>query len=125
MLRKASRKVTSLYDDALAPLGINIAQFSLLRNIQRAEPISLTELGNRMELDRSTVSRNVKVLEKMTLVAMQSGQDQRESVVALSDAGRQILRDGAPLWDGVQVAIEDKLGEKATAQLTALLHAIS
>ena len=125
MLRKASRKVTSLYDDALAPLGINIAQFSLLRNIQRAEPISLTELGHRMELDRSTVSRNVKVLEKMTLVAMQSGQDQRESVVALSDAGRQILRDGAPLWDGVQVAIEDKLGDKATAQLTALLHAIS
>ncbi|MBM3095387.1 MarR family transcriptional regulator [Ensifer sp. T173] len=124
LLRKASRRVTSLYDDALAPIGVNLAQFSLLRNIQRAEPISLTDLGQRTELDRSTVSRNVKVLEKMELVVMVSGQDQRESAVELSAKGRQVLRDGAPLWDGVQTAIEAKLGDKASAQLTALLQAL-
>lgn len=124
LLRKASRRVTSLYDEALAPIGVNLAQFSLLRNIQRAEPISLTDLGQRTELDRSTVSRNVKVLEKMELVAMTNGQDQRESAVKLSDKGRRVLADGAPLWDGVQAEIETKLGNEASAQLTALLQAL-
>lgn len=124
LLRKASRRVTSLYDEALAPIGVNLAQFSLLRNIQRAEPISLTDLGQRTELDRSTVSRNVKVLEKMELVALINGQDQRESVVKLSDKGRRALADGAPLWDGVQAEIETKLGNEASAQLTTLLQAL-
>ncbi len=124
LLRRASRRVTSLYDDALAPIGINLAQFSLLRNIQRAEPISLTDLGQRTELDRSTVSRNVKVLEKMELVVMANSQDQRETAVGLSDKGRQILAEGAPLWDGVQAAIEAKLGDDASGQLKALLQTL-
>lgn len=55
VLRKASRRVSSYYDEALAPLGVNIAQFSLLRNIDRMAPVSLTDLGMRVELDRSTV----------------------------------------------------------------------
>lgn len=124
LLRKASRRVTALYDEALTPIGVNLAQFSLLRNIQRAEPISLTDLGQRTELDRSTVSRNVKVLEKMGLVAMTSGQDHRETAVKLSDKGRQTLMEGAPLWDGVQAAIETKLGNEASAQLAALLQTL-
>ncbi|WP_312363811.1 MarR family winged helix-turn-helix transcriptional regulator [Ensifer sp.] len=124
LLRRASRRVTSLYDDALAPIGINLAQFSLLRNIRRAEPISLTDLGQRTELDRSTVSRNVKVLEKMELVVVANSQDQRETAVGLSDKGRQVLAEGAPLWDGVQAAIEAKLGDDASGQLKALLQTL-
>ncbi len=124
LLRRASRRVTSLYDDALAPIGINLAQFSLLRNIQRVEPISLTDLGQRTELDRSTVSRNVKVLEKMELVVVANSQDQRETAVGLSDKGRQILAEGAPLWDGVQAVIEAKLGDDASGQLKALLQTL-
>ncbi len=56
LLRKASRKVSSYYDEALAPLGVNIAQFSLLRNINRTAPVSLTDLAARVELDRSTLA---------------------------------------------------------------------
>lgn len=63
VLRRASRRLTAIYDAALAPLGVNLAQFSLLRTIRRTEPVSLTRLGHETELDRSTVGRNVRVLE--------------------------------------------------------------
>ncbi|WVT77116.1 MarR family winged helix-turn-helix transcriptional regulator (plasmid) [Sinorhizobium chiapasense] len=124
LLRKATRRVTSLYDDALQPIGINVAQFSLLRHIERDEPISMTELGRKIELERSTVSRNVKVLEGMGLVETGSGKDQREAVVELTENGRRILEDGAPLWQGAQDRIEAQLGADAAAQLKELLQTL-
>jgi DNA-binding MarR family transcriptional regulator len=124
LLRKAAKKVSSYYDEALEPLGINIGQFSLLRNIQRAAPVSLTELGARVELDRSTVGRNTKVLVRMGLVATGQGEDQREALLTITDKGRQILADGAPLWDGVQDDIEARLGAEKTEQLRELLAAL-
>ncbi|MBK5570329.1 MarR family winged helix-turn-helix transcriptional regulator [Ensifer sp. SSB1] len=124
LLRKASRKLSSLYDDALEPIGINVAQFSLLRHIERGQPISITELGRQTELERSTVSRNIKVLEGMDLVATSAGADQREAVVELTDNGRNILQDGAPLWQGAQDKIEAKLGVEDTAKLKELLQAL-
>ncbi len=124
LLRKASRKLSSLYDDALEPIGINVAQFSLLRHIERGQPISITELGRQTELERSTVSRNIKVLEGMDLVATGAGADQREAVVELTENGRNILQDGAPLWQGAQDKIEAKLGVADTAKLKELLRAL-
>lgn len=124
LLRKATRRVTSLYDDALQPIGINLAQFSLLRHIERDEPISMTELGRKIELERSTISRNVKVLEGMGLVETGSGKDQREAVVELTENGRRILEDGAPLWQGAQDRIEAQLGAGAAAQLKELLQTL-
>lgn len=121
LLRKASRKVSSLYDDALAPLGINIAQFSLLRNIRKMAPVSLTDLGHKLELDRSTVGRNTKVLQKMGLLAQRSGTDSRETLLELSPKGAAILVAGAPIWDGIQEKMEDRLGPERSKQLHDLL----
>lgn len=124
MLRKASRKLSSYYDEALAPLGVNIAQFSLLRNINRLSPASLTDLANAAELDRSTVGRNAKVLEKLGFVAFTQGADQREALVALTDAGYDLLDRGAPLWDEVQATIDEKLGPGGVEKLHDLLTAL-
>lgn len=68
VLRAATRKTTAIYDAALAPAGVNLAQFSLLRKIQRAGSVSLSELGRLAALDRSTIGRNVRVLQRMELV---------------------------------------------------------
>lgn len=123
LLRRSGRRVGALYDEALAPIGVNIAQFSLLRNLARCEPATLTALGRRMELDRSTIGRNMRVLERLGFVAFGRGEDQREAVVTLSDSGRKALADGAPLWEGVQRQVEDRLGAQAEA-LRAALSAI-
>jgi DNA-binding MarR family transcriptional regulator len=123
-LRKAARKMTSLYDNALAPVGVNIAQFSLLRNVARGESVSLTDLGQRIELDRSTIGRNVKVLIKAGLLNLSKGKDQRETMLALTDDGRKVLADGAPLWEAVQRKVERVMGSNGAQTLQDLLQAI-
>jgi DNA-binding MarR family transcriptional regulator len=121
LLRKATRKVSSYYDEALAPLGVNIGQFSLLRNIRRMEPVSLTDLAHAVQLDRSTVGRNAKVLGRLELIAIGHGEDQREAVLTIGEKGREILDKGAPLWDGVQDDIEARLGREKARQLQEIL----
>jgi DNA-binding MarR family transcriptional regulator len=124
VLRKASRRISALYDEALAPLGINIAQFSAMRTISRNTPISLTDLGQEMELDRSTVGRNMKVLERMGLVAFATGEDQREAVLSLTSEGTALLERARPIWDDIQDQLESRLGPDHARQLGELLQAI-
>ncbi len=123
-LRAAARKTTAVYDAALAPTGVNVAQFSLLRRIERAAPISLSELGRLAELDRSTVGRNIKVLQRMGLAHVTAGADHREATVTLGERGLDALREGAPLWDEAQRKIEARLGAGGATHLRALLDAL-
>jgi DNA-binding MarR family transcriptional regulator len=116
----AARKATALYDAALAPVGINIAQFALLRRIERAGAASLTDLGRLAELDRSTVGRNVKVLARRGLIRLASAEDQREAAVTLTAAGVEALRRGAPLWEEAQRRVEVALGVDGARALLGL-----
>ncbi|OHV89861.1 MarR family winged helix-turn-helix transcriptional regulator [Mesorhizobium sp. ORS 3428] len=123
MLRNAARKVSAHYDEALAPIGVGVAQFGLLRKIARVEPVTLSELGRLSELDRSTVGRNVRVLERMDLVLLSRGDaDQRETHVLLTLAGRDALAKGEELWCGAQRSIEARLGANGAAELLGTLN---
>jgi DNA-binding MarR family transcriptional regulator len=125
MLRTAARKIGSVYDNALAALGINIAQYSLLRLIERRQPVSLTELGRVAQLDRSTVGRNVRVLERMGLVETGRGEDDhREAVVSLAVRGVEVLDEAAPLWEKCQREIEKRLGPVKVTALRDILRTI-
>ena len=124
LLRSAARKATAIYDDALAPAGITVAQLRLLRILERQGPVSLTELGRLAELDRSTIGRNARLLERMGLVHLASGADQREAVVDLDAGGRRALATAAPLWATAQARIEASLGADAEARLRSLLQAL-
>jgi DNA-binding MarR family transcriptional regulator len=122
-LRTAARKTSAIYDEALAPLGINIAQYSLLKKIRQASQISLTELAKLSDLDRSTIGRNVKVLERMDLVRTVPGRDQREASVELTNEGKERLAASVPAWRAAQTKIETMLGgPDAAQQLHGLLH---
>lgn len=125
LLRTATRRLGALYDEALAPFGINIGQFSLLRIISRRQPVSMTELGQIAELDRSTIGRNVRVLERMGLVKTGRGEDdQREAVVSLMPRGTKLLAEAKPHWDACQRDIEAKLGTDKLQALSEILHAV-
>jgi DNA-binding MarR family transcriptional regulator len=124
VLRAATRKTTAIYDAALAPAGVNLAQFSLLRKIQRAGSVSLSELGRLAALDRSTIGRNVRVLQRMELVRVTPGEDHREATVTLDGRGLAVLREAAPLWDEAQRRIAAKLGDGGPERLSALLVAL-
>lgn len=121
-LRKLSRRLTAVYDEALAPLGITVSQFSQLRNIKHRQPVSLTELADLQELDRSTVGRNTKVLQRLGLVAMTpSPEDQRETMLTLTDEAIALLKRAMPIWSEVQERIEGKL---EAAEFDRLLGAL-
>ncbi len=123
-LRKAARKISAIYDEALAPAGVNVAQFSLLRNIERRAPVSLTELGHAAALDRSTIGRNIRVLERMGLVRTILGIDHRETEIVLAPAGRRVLEEGAPLWKQAQLHIKTALGDDGATALRRLFTAL-
>ena len=129
-LRKAARRLTARYDAALAPAGITLAQYSLMRTLHHAarqaapggDGLSLTELGRRMELDRSTAGRNARVLERAGLVASRPGEsDRREATLALTEAGRETLARAKPLWAEAQAAVEAVMGTEQAAALRRML----
>lgn len=119
-VRIAARKTTALYDSILEPAGVTLAQYSLLRRIERAGMVSLTKLGKLAELDRSTVGRNVQALEQLRLVRLGPAKDQREAAVRLTPAGTEALRRAAPLWEEAQRRVEAALGVAEAAELRAL-----
>ena len=119
-LRSAARKTTALYDSILEPAGVTLAQYSLLRKIERAGTVSLTRLGQLAELDRSTVGRNVKTLEELRLVRLGLAKDQREAAVRLTSAGEATLRRAAPLWEEAQRRVEGALGAAEAGRLRTL-----
>lgn len=123
-VRKAGRKLTAQYDAALGPVGITLAQFSLLRSLARHAPVSLQGLAAIVELDRSTLGRNMRVLKRMGLAAILRGDDLREATLSLTEAGRQTLDRAMPIWDGAQREIRRRLGAAGMAQLETLLEAL-
>ena len=123
VLRAAARKMTAIYDAALAPVGIGVAQYSLLRTIERRGPLSLTELGRITEHDRSTIGRNVRLLQRMGLVGPADTADRRESRIALTGAGQETLARAEAPWAEAQRSIEARLGGDAAARLRDQLEA--
>jgi DNA-binding MarR family transcriptional regulator len=104
-LRRAARAVTAAYDAALAPSGLRITQFSILRKLARLGPLPVTRLAAEAALDRPTMGRNLNPLERRGLVRIEVGNvDQRERVAYLTAAGEAAieaaLRTGARLKSG-------------------------
>ncbi|MNF43130.1 Organic hydroperoxide resistance transcriptional regulator [compost metagenome] len=120
-LRRATRNVTRLYDDALAGIGLNVAQYSLLKNLSRLDQPSITSLAEALGLDRSTLGRNLKVLEAKGLVRLEGGEDQRNRLVSLTPAGRASLDEALQAWERVQVQMGQRMGLEKRAALMALL----
>lgn len=122
-LRRSARIVSSLYDEALTPAGLTVAQFSLLRMLQRAGPCSLTAFGAATGHDRTTLNRTLKPLEQAGYVQSAGGQDSRTRIVSVTDAGRVAIGRAEPLWAEAQQRIETALGADYPA-LFALLDRI-
>jgi DNA-binding MarR family transcriptional regulator len=109
-LRRSARIVSALYDEALVPSGLTVAQFSLLRMLQRAGPCSLTALAAATGHDRTTLNRTLKPLEEAGLVASSLGEDQRARIVGVTEQARAAMRAAQPHWEGAQDRIRRALG---------------
>ncbi len=109
-VRKAARAITQLYDDVLRRSGLRVTQFSILAVTRRLEPVTVTRLAEETVTDRTTLTRNLKVLSQQRLVRIVPGEDRREREVSLTDRGRAALAQAYPMWKDVQAQVAQRLG---------------
>ena len=124
-LRNAAQAVTKLYDKQLLDSGISITQLSQLNHIRECGAPTLKRLAEVTGLDRSTLGRNTRLLEKQGLVSLAPGNDARTKVVSLTRKGRTALERAAPLWLDVQTRLNTRLGSRKRALLSELLHELT
>ena len=102
-MRRSTRQVTQFYDDALRRSGLRITQFTLLASVAELGTTSQLPLAERMGMDRTTLTRNLALLERDGLLETKQGRgDRRERIVSLTKAGRRALAKAMPLWETAQ-----------------------
>jgi DNA-binding MarR family transcriptional regulator len=102
-VRKASRLLTQLYDDALQPSGVRITQFVILAAVNQMGEPTFLPLAKVLGMDRTTLSRNVELLQRDGMVSIRTGiNDKRQQVVTLTEKGTQALSNAMPLWESAQ-----------------------
>ncbi len=111
-LRRATRAVSRIYDEALAPSGLRGTQFSLLIALSFFKEAPLLRVAEELGLDRTTLTRNLQPLERAGLVASSPGKDQRVRLLRLTDAGQRALQRAYPLWEEAQAKVTKALGQR-------------
>jgi DNA-binding MarR family transcriptional regulator len=121
--RMAARSLTRIYDRALEPAGIRTTQFSVLARLLEEGPLPLTHLAGRLAMDRTTLARDLRPLERRGLVAISVGADRRVRMAELTPAGRRVVDEVRPLWKQVQRDVRAELGPDRVARLMDELRA--
>jgi DNA-binding MarR family transcriptional regulator len=120
-LRQASRLITRHYEAYVAPTGLKNTQYSLLSHVVKLGPIRAGDLAAAMQLDASTLTRNLQPLLQQGWVAVSTGEDARSRIVEATEAGRALRQHAQRAWKQAQLALNGRLGEARVAALHDLL----
>jgi DNA-binding MarR family transcriptional regulator len=123
-VRRAARAVTQLYDGWLRAHGIEGPQFALLAMLDRGACNQAT-LGRRFDLDKTTVSRNLKLLKRNGWIELRPGLDPRERLVALTPGGRRRLAAARPAWRNAQRQLRSSVTAKEWDAIRAAFHSVT
>ena len=123
-LRRAARATTRLYDDFLKPSGLRSTQYSMLMVAGLRGPVTLTKLAEMTVTERTTLTRNLTILERKGFILIEPGMDRRERRVTITEQGREALMAAIPLWEAAQAHIEHGLGGDRMGSLLKSLSEI-
>jgi DNA-binding MarR family transcriptional regulator len=123
-IRKAARAVTQLYDERMRPFGLRSTQLPILGKTLILEPVTVTRLAEATMTDRTTLTRNLRLLERQGLIQVDKGNDRRERAVRLTDRGRDVLAHVYPIWQEVQAEVATRFGSERLARLLSELSAL-
>jgi DNA-binding MarR family transcriptional regulator len=112
-----------MYDEFLRPSGLRVTQFSLLMLIKRMAPVRITELAEQAVMDRTTLKRNVELLQREGLVRITPGEDARVRELSLTAAAEKHLTEALPLWQRAQAHVTGELGRGRVNRLLSDLSA--
>lgn len=109
-IRKTARRVGQLYDRAFAGLGLKSTQFSVLMSAAINQKMPLSRLAAVLGMDRSTLSRNARLLAGNGYLRLENGEDRREQLLVLTDEGWKLLDRALPIWRQTQAQLEEEFG---------------
>ncbi len=122
-IRRSARKITQFYESSLREAGVKPTQFSILATLANTGPIQLTPLADRLLLERTSLTRNLNVLERYGWVQLQTGvEDSRQRIVSLSEKGYEQLDHAIPYWKKAQKAIANEMGQDTITGLRKTLN---
>jgi DNA-binding MarR family transcriptional regulator len=125
-IQRAARAVARRFDDALRPLGLTNGQFSLLMSLNRPKPPGIGSVAALLAMDRTTLTANLKPLERRGLVTVSVDEkDRRNRLMTLTPAGRALLASAVPVWERTHVEIERLITGSDPDTLRADLRALS
>lgn len=120
-LRKASRAVTRFYDEVMEDTGLSLAQFAVLWNIARREPLPLMDLAHILVMDRTTLYRALKPLEREGWMLLEDGLG-RAKAARLTDKGHEVVRNSRDAWQNAQKRLIERFGVDRWSSTEAALQ---
>ncbi len=124
-LREAARAVTRIYDAELRGTGLRSTQHALLRLLDRAGEVRQGDLGEMASLDETTLTRNLRPLQKGGWLTIRAGTDRREKLVAITETGKTKVEQARPAWSRAQGRMRKNLPEGTWDAMFAALPAVT
>ncbi len=124
-VRKLNRMVTAIYDGALASAGLKTSQFSVLVAVANREKVRPAELTKLLQMDESTLSRNVERMCARGWLRLERDEDRRSHLIELTDKGQALIRKCLPAWQQAQEDVNRRLGTDNVAALRSALRKLS
>ena len=124
-VRRLSRQLTQLYDDALRPTGLRVTQFSMLSALRNEGPMTVVALSQGLGADSTSVSRALRPLMDKGFASLDDGADKRSKSVSLTEAGHKKLSEADLLWEVAQNKVANLLSPDWREQFDKELDQIS
>ena len=119
-----TRTISGVYNEALRPLGLTVAQLNLLVIVAKRAPVSPGEVAKRLNMDKSTMSRNVRLMEDHGWLSVSPGQSGRAQVLTIESKGRKLIEKALPLWQGAQERAKALLGERGARSIHTIADTV-
>jgi DNA-binding MarR family transcriptional regulator len=120
-VRKLNRMVTAIYDSALAGAGLKTSQFGVLVAVSNREKVKPWDLTNLLQMDGSTLSRNVERMCAKGWLRLLSDEDRRSHLIVVTEKGQALIRKCLPAWQRAQAEVSQRLGADGVAALRSAL----
>ena len=118
--RQAARRITRLYDSRMQPSGIRATQFTVLSQLMLRGEMPIGKLASILGMERTTLTRNLTLLEQQKWISSKAGDDPRSRMLAITAQGRGMVRRGFPHWSKAQAQVGKMLGADGQAALKLL-----
>lgn len=122
--RRAAGAISSLYGEALAPVGLTISQYAILQSVSLLQPCSTSALAERLGLDRTTLVRTLKPLLEKGFIEDASEPNKRDRQLCLTQTGERTLEKAQPCWEAAQAEMESRFDMEFLDAVKAVPHVL-